>query len=66
MTTEPEPTLDDAPLNSAVAGRGCRGAAAPEPPFDQRTQLACGSGLAVAVIGLLGSFIGAWRSTSLA
>ena len=32
----------------------------PRPPFDQRTQLACGSGFAVAVIGLLGSLIGAW------
>jgi hypothetical protein len=56
MTTEPDPTLDDAPLDSAVgeAARPTR------PPFDLRTQLACGSGFAVAVIGLLGSFVGAW------
>ena len=45
MTTEPDPTLDDAPLDSAVgeAARPTR------PPFDLRTQLACGSGFAVAV-----------------
>jgi hypothetical protein len=55
MTTEPDPTLDDAPLESAVeAARPTR------PPFDQRTQLACGSGFAVAIIGLLGGFVGAW------
>jgi len=57
MTTEPDPTLDDAPLESAV---GADAARPTRPPFDQRTQLACGSGFTVAVIGLLGSFVGAW------
>jgi hypothetical protein len=57
MTTEPDPTLDDAPLESAVEAEAARPA---RPPFDQRTQLACGSGFAVAVIGLLGSLVGAW------
>jgi hypothetical protein len=56
MTTEPEPPLDDAPLESAVE----EATPPPRPPFDLRTQLACGSGFAVAVIGLLGSLIGAW------
>ena len=32
----------------------------PRPPFDQRTQIATVSGVVVAVIGLLGSLIGAW------
>ena len=54
MTTEPDPTLDDVPLESAVQAEAAR------PPFDQRTQLACGSGFAVAIIGLLGSLVGAW------
>jgi hypothetical protein len=57
MTTEPDPTLDDAPLDSAVGPDAARPT---RPPFDQRTQLACGSGFAVAVIGLLGGFVGAW------
>ena len=57
MTTEPDPTLDDAPLDSAVAAEAARPT---RPPFDQRTQLACGSGFAVAIIGLLGSVVGAW------
>ena len=56
MTTEPDPTPDDAPLESAVQAD----ARPTRPPFDQRTQLACGSGFAVAVIGLLGGFVGAW------
>jgi len=57
MTTEPDPTLDDAPLESAVEAEAARPT---RPPFDQRTQLACGSGFAVAVIALLGSLVGAW------
>jgi hypothetical protein len=57
MTTEPDPTLEDAPLESAV---GAEAARPTRPPFDQRTQLACGSGFAVAIIGLLGSVVGAW------
>ena len=57
MTTEPDPTLDDAPLESAVEADAARPT---RPPFDQRTQMACGSGFAVAVIGLLGSVFGAW------
>ena len=57
MTTEPDPTLDDTPLESAVEAEAARPT---RPPFDQRTQMACGSGFAVAVIGLLGSFVGAW------
>jgi len=57
MTTEPAPTLDDSPLDSAV---GAEAARPTRPPFDLRTQLACGSGFAVAIIGLLGSFVGAW------
>ena len=57
MTTEPDPTLDDAPLDSAV---GAEAARPTRPPFDQRTQMACGSGSAVAVIGLIGSVVGAW------
>ena len=66
MTTEPDPTLDDVPLESAVQAEA--EAAEPEvtetrpprPPLDDRTQLAVGAGLAVAIIGLLGSFFGAW------
>jgi hypothetical protein len=68
MTTEPEPPRDDAPLDPApldpaaqVEPTGVEAKAAPpRPPFDQRTQLACGAGFAVAVIGLLGSLFGAW------
>jgi hypothetical protein len=59
MTTEPDPTLDDAPLQSAVEAEA-EAARPPRPPFDQRTQLACGAGSAVAVIGLLGGVVGAW------
>ncbi len=54
MTTEPDPTPDDVPLETAAQAEATR------PPFDQRTQLACGSGFAVAIIGLLGSLVGAW------
>ncbi len=57
MTTEPDPTLDDAPLESAVEAEAAR---PPRPPFDQQTQMACGAGFAVALIGLIGSLIGAW------
>lgn len=57
MTTEPEPTLDDVPLESAPEADAPR---PPRPAFDPRTQLACGSGFAVAVIALLGSLVGAW------
>ena len=57
MTTEPDPTLDDVPLESAPDAEAAR---PPRPAFDQRTQLACGSGFAVAVIGLLGALVGAW------
>ena len=54
MTTEPDPTLDDVPLESAVQAEA--EAAEPEvtetrpprPPLDDRTQLAVGAGLAVA------------------
>jgi hypothetical protein len=63
MTTEPDPTLDDAPLDSTVqpeAEAEAREARPPRPSFDQQTQLACGSGFAVAVIGFLGSVAGAW------
>jgi hypothetical protein len=63
MTTEPEPPLDDAPIDSTVQAEADAKAAEarpPRPPFDLRTQLACGSGFAVAVIGLIGSFVGAW------
>jgi hypothetical protein len=61
MTTEPEPTLDDVPLESmAQAEAEAAAARSPGPVFDQRTQLACGSGSAVAVIGLIGSLVGAW------
>ena len=61
MTTEPEPTLDDAPLDSTVQAEADAAAARPpRPAFDQRTQLACGAGTAVAVIGLIGSLVGAW------
>jgi hypothetical protein len=63
MTTEPDPTLDEAPLDSAVQAEAVAEAEAarpPRPPFDQRTQLANGAGFAVAVIGLIGSVVGAW------
>ena len=62
MTTEPDPTLDDAPLDATVQAEAEAAAAAhpPRPAFDQRTQLACGAGSAVAVIGLIGSLVGAW------
>ena len=68
MTTEPDPTLDDAPLESAgqlpatpaEAEAEVAAAPPPRPQFDLRTQLACGSGFAVAVIGLIGSLVGAW------
>ena len=60
MTTEPEPTLDDAPLDSTVQAEADAAARPPRPAFDQRTQLACGAGSAVAVIGLIGSLVGAW------
>jgi hypothetical protein len=68
MTTEPEPTLDDVPLESATAAQ----AAEPEteeevaetrpwrPALDDRAQLAVGAGIAVAVIALLGIVLGAW------
>ena len=67
MTNEPDPTLDDVPLESAVKAEA--EAAEPEvtetrpprPPLDDRTQLAVGAGLAVAIIGLLGSVFGAWE-----
>ena len=67
MMTEPDPTLDDVPLESAVQAEA--EAAEPEvtetrpprPPLDDRTQLAVGAGLAVAIIGLLGSVFGAWE-----
>ena len=57
MTSEPDPTLDDAPPASASAADAetTQKAQPPRPPFDQRTQLACGSGFAVAVVALLGS-----------
>jgi hypothetical protein len=66
MMSDPDPTLDDVPLESAVQAEA--EAAEPEvtetrpprPPLDDRTQLAVGAGLAVAIIGLLGSFFGAW------
>ena len=70
MTTEPEPTLDDVPLESAPQAEAAQPeveAAAevgetrpPRPPLDERTQLAVGAGIAVAVIALLGMVIGAW------
>jgi hypothetical protein len=63
MTTEPDPTLDDAPLQSAVEAEAAEAVVAarpPRPPFDQRTQIATVSGVVVAVIGLVGSLIGAW------
>jgi len=75
MTTEPDPTLDDAPLESptyvatpppdpdaaeAAAGETSTEARPPRPAFDLRTQLAVGAGVAVAVIGLLGSVLGAF------
>jgi hypothetical protein len=84
MTTEPDPTLDDAPLesptysmtppadaNTAAGDAAPQGEAAaaeaevaaarpPRPAFDLRTQLAVGGGVAVAVIGLLGSVLGAF------
>ncbi len=63
MITEPEPTPDDAPLDptaQAEAEAEAPEARPPRPPFDQRTQLACGAGFAVAVIGLIGSLVGAW------
>ena len=67
MMSDPDPTLDDVPLESAVQAEA--EAAEPEvtetrpprPPLDDRTQLAVGAGLAVAIIGLLGSFFGAWE-----
>jgi hypothetical protein len=66
MMSDPDPTLDDVPLESAVQAEA--EAAEPEvtetrpprPPLDDRTQLAVGAGLVVAIIGLLGSFFGAW------
>jgi hypothetical protein len=61
MTTDPE--LDDAPLQSAVEAETAAAAEAtrpPRPPLDVRVQLALGAGIAVAVIGLVGSVIGAW------
>jgi len=75
MTTEPDPTLDDAPVESptyvatpppepdaaeAAAGETPPEARPPRPAFDLRTQLAVGAGVAVAVIGLLGSVLGAF------
>jgi hypothetical protein len=61
MTTEPDPTLDDAPLDSTVQAEAENAEARPpRPSFDQQTQLACGSGFAVAVIGFFGSLAGAW------
>jgi hypothetical protein len=57
MTTEPDPTLDDAPLDATLKAEA---APPPRPQFDRRTQLANGSGFAVAVIALLGGFVGAW------
>ena len=68
MTTEPDPTLDDAPLQSAVEAEAARdGARPPRPPLDLRTQLAIGAGFAVAIIGLLGvPSSGRGRSTSAA
>jgi hypothetical protein len=75
MTTEPDPTLDDAPLESptyvatpppepdaaeAAAAETPAETRPPRPAFDLRTQLAVGTGVAVAVIGLLGSVLGAF------
>jgi len=67
MMSEPDPTLDDVPLESAVQADAeaeepeVTEARPPRPPLDDRTQLAVGAGLAVAIIGLLGSFVGAWE-----
>ena len=68
MTTEPEPTLDDIPLESSAHAETPEPETAatveetrpPRPPFDERTQLTIGAGVAVAVIALLGIVIGAW------
>jgi len=60
MTIEPEPTLDDASLDPTVQAEAEAKARPPRPAFDQRTQLACGAGSGVAVIGLIGSLVGAW------
>src|SRR6478752_5499583 len=68
MTTEPEPTLDDIPLGSSAHAETPDPEPAaeveetrpPRPPFDDRTQLAIGAGIAVAIIALLGIVIGAW------
>jgi hypothetical protein len=68
MTTEPDPTPDDVPLESAAQTETAEPEAAeevaearpPRPPLDERTQLAVGAGIAVAVIALLGIVIGAW------
>lgn len=72
MNTEPEPTLDDVPLESAAAAQAAQPETEAEaaedaaetrprrPPLDDRAQLAVGAGIAVSVIALLGIVIGAW------
>jgi len=67
MMSEPDPTLDDVPLESAAQAEVEAAEAEvtetrpPRPPLDDRTQLAVGAGLAVAIIALLGSVVGAWE-----
>jgi hypothetical protein len=68
MTTEPQPTLDDIPLESSAQAdtpspetpAEVEESRPPRPPFDERTQLAIGAGIAVAIIALLGIVIGSW------
>ncbi|MEP6638020.1 MAG: hypothetical protein ABJC39_01605 [Chloroflexota bacterium] len=60
MTSEPEPSTDDVPLGPeehAPLGSSARQILA---ALDPRSQFAVGTGIAVAVIGLLGSIVGAW------
>lgn len=63
MTSEPGDALDDAPLGSEDENQ----VETAEPParlslpaLDARSQLAAGAGIAVAVLGLFGTIVGAW------
>ncbi len=63
MTSEPGPATDDAPLGSedeTPVEAAVPPARLSLPPLDPRSQLAVGAGIAVAVLGLLGTIVGAW------